>query len=143
MNYFSKRERHTIYIFLMGLALYLGENWYFGWNLKPSGPLEAFLDTMVILLFFLAFLWKPFTTNYNDNSTTLSIERPPTITGRPERGEGKSPSAYCAGIWQDDGEDAESIDEGDLYVFLKDTKANRAVQVALLKGTPITIHDDK
>lgn len=55
----SARQRESILIFFFAVAFWLLENMYFGWNAKPVTKAEGVADMIVLLLLFLAYLWKP------------------------------------------------------------------------------------
>lgn len=45
----TNRNKYPYLVFL-GLALWLAETWYFGWNDKPENAAEALLDTISVIL---------------------------------------------------------------------------------------------
>jgi len=56
----NKRTKYVI-IALIGIAIWLGENIYFGWNAKPESGAEAGLDLLSQGLFFWGVIGDLFT----------------------------------------------------------------------------------
>lgn len=141
-----KGQKQSLGIFFIAMLIYFGSNYYYGWNAKPETAGEGVCYFLVIALIVLAVLWRPVSndvTNYNMSLLPPEPEKPDFKSKKIYETPNSIHEAYCVGIWQGDGEDVpETVREGDLYLFLRDNEQNRKLQSALLKGVPITFHND-
>jgi len=52
---FSQREKASLLILALAVALFFIENFYFGWHAEPKSAAEGMADFLVVVLFLLSF----------------------------------------------------------------------------------------
>lgn len=74
------RSKLAIILVVTGVILWIGETWYFGWNIQPQSPAEMFLDMVAWGMILIGLVIKPMGETYNIHASEFKLVSNKDIT---------------------------------------------------------------